>query len=61
MTTTQAQQYLKVIYPLGLPPHLSDEDVAAMLDKEEKHRARARKAAATRKQRQEARRDRHVD
>lgn len=59
--TTQTEACLKILYPLGLPPHLSDEDVAAMLDKEEKHRARARKAAATRKQRQGATRDRYAN
>lgn len=52
MTTTPAQAYLKILYPLGLPQHLSDEDVAAQLDKEDKHRARARKAATTRREKQ---------
>ena len=48
------QAYLHALHPLEpLPQHLSDEDVAAILDKEDKHRRRARKAADTRKQKQE--------
>ena len=45
-----AQAYLKALHPLEPQPlHLSDEDVAAILDKEEKHRRRARKSAETRR------------
>lgn len=47
--TTQVQAYLKILYPLGLPPHLSDEDIAAQLDKSERRSKSARKAANTRK------------
>lgn len=47
--TTQTQAYLKVLYPLGLPPHLSDEDIAEQLDKSERRSKSARKAAKTRK------------
>ena len=51
--TTQVQAYLKVLYPLGLPPHLSDEDIAEQLDKSDKRRKSARKAASTRKKAQQ--------
>lgn len=50
-----AQAYLKALHPLEPAPlHLSDEDVAMLLDKEAKHKARAQKAANTRKKKQEA-------
>lgn len=55
--STQPQALIKILYPLGLPPHLSDEDVAAQLDKEDKHKARARKSAETRKRKKEATHD----
>lgn len=49
-----AQAYLKALHPLEPAPiHLSDEDVAALLDKEDKHKARARKSAETRRRKKE--------
>lgn len=41
--TTQTQAYLKILYPLGLPPHLSDEEIARQLDESEKRSRAARK------------------
>ena len=50
-----AQAYLKALHPLEPQPiHLSDEDVAALLEKEEKRHKAARKAAETRKRKREA-------
>lgn len=45
------QAYQHAIYPLGLPEHLSDEDIALALDKSEKHSRAAHKAQETRRQR----------
>ena len=50
--TTQAEAYIHAIYPPSPWQHLSDEDIAAQLDKSEKRRRAARKAADTRKQKQ---------
>lgn len=48
--TTQAEAFTHALYPLGLPEHLSDEDIAAALDKSAKHSKAARKASETRRQ-----------
>lgn len=45
--------YMAMLYPFGLPPHLSDEDIAEQLDKSDKRRKSARKAASTRKKAQQ--------
>lgn len=47
------QAYLKAAYPLTPDPHLSDEDVSALLDKAEKRRRAAKKASETRKRKRE--------
>lgn len=46
-----ANAYTHAIYPLGLPEHLSDEDIALALDKSAKHSRAAHKAQETRRQR----------
>ena len=52
MLNTQA--YLRALYPLEPQPiHLSDEDVAQLLDKEEKRHKAARKAAETRRKKKQ--------
>ena len=45
-----ATAYTHAIYPLGLPAHLSDEDIAAQLDKSARHSKAAHKAQETRRQ-----------
>jgi hypothetical protein len=57
--STNATAYLNAVYPLlpyG-PRHLSDEDIAAMLEEEERRSRAARKAAETRKRRAEAKKE----
>jgi hypothetical protein len=43
--------YKHALYPLGTPPHLSDEDIAMQLDKSAKHSRAAHKAQERRRQR----------
>ena len=49
--STQPQALIKILYPLGLPQHLSDEEIARQLDESEK-RSRAAKKRQARKQRE---------
>lgn len=44
------ESYTRALYPLGLPEHLSDEDIAAQLDTSAKHSKAAHKAQETRRQ-----------
>ena len=48
--TTQPEAYIHALYPLGLPEHLSDEDIAQQLDKSAKHSAAAHKAQERKRQ-----------
>lgn len=45
-----AEAYKHAIYPLGLPEHLSDEDIAHALDKSAKRSHAAHKAQERRRQ-----------
>lgn len=42
--------YKHALYPLGMPEHLSDEDIAAQLDKSARHSKAAHKAQERRRQ-----------
>lgn len=48
--TTDAQAYTHALYPLGLPEHLSDEDIAQQLDKSARHSRAAHKAQERKRQ-----------
>lgn len=42
--------YTRALYPLGLPEHLSDEDIAAQLERTARRSKAARKAHETMRQ-----------
>lgn len=48
--TLDSTAYLHAAYPLGVPDHLSDEDVAHALDKSAKHSKAAHKAQERKRQ-----------